>query len=104
MNIAKADAKRQDALGDRKNTLLRKFPLLIFFPCKCRSSKPLFFFRKDPNEEEVGSRVTKHLRKPQIHEWEEGGRNEGIMKLASLGANRGREMHILVAKFCRNLG
>jgi len=63
------------------------------------------FFRKDLNEEEVGSRATKHVRKPQIHEWEEGGRNERIMNLASLGAsNRSREINVLVAKFCRNLG
>lgn len=48
----------------------------------------------------MGSRATKHVRKPQIHEWEEGGRNERIMKLASLKANnRRREMHVLVAKF-----
>lgn len=53
----------------------------------------------------MASRATKHVRKPQIREWEEGGRNERIMKPASLGANnRRRKMHVLVAKFCRNLG
>lgn len=58
------------------------------------------FLLEDLNEEEVGSRATKHVGKPQIHEWEVGGRNERIMKLASLKANnRRREMHVLVAKF-----
>lgn len=44
----------------------------------------------------MGSKVTKHVRKPQIHEWEEGGRNERIMKLASLRAVGGRETLIRV--------